>query len=222
MNYYFNPATTGDVGASFEAVNWLQVGRSAAEGLIPWKTPGGKLGRAAATALGDVMINALSSNGDYSQQQALQDFAVGFIGDLAGGGIGELLSKYGAKAVAKGLMGMGFDAKFIRQATGGLSNKEVRSWYSDQAKKIDINLSPTEANARSVVNQRNTLKQQARELMSDQKAAADLDGSNPIQGFDYYYKKYSEQGFKGEELFKRIMEGGTTPNAGVNKKFGID
>lgn len=62
MNYYFNPAPTGEVRASFEAVNWLQVDRSAAGGLIPWKTPGGKLGRAAATAIGDLMVNAFSSD----------------------------------------------------------------------------------------------------------------------------------------------------------------
>jgi RHS repeat-associated protein len=119
MNYYFNPETSGNVNASFEAVNWLQVGRSAAEGLIPWKTPGGKLGRAAATALGDVMVNALSSGGEYSGEQALQDFAVGFIGDLAGGGMGELVSKYGADAVAKGLSKMGFDDKKIEAMLTG-------------------------------------------------------------------------------------------------------
>jgi RHS repeat-associated protein len=119
MNYYFNPETTGDIGASFDAVNWLQVGRSAAEGLIPWKTPGGKLGRAAATALGDVVVNAASSGGDYSAEQAMQDFAVGFIGDLAGGGVGELLSKYGSKAVAQGLKRMGFDDKQIESIFTG-------------------------------------------------------------------------------------------------------
>lgn len=119
MNYFFNPETKGDINASFEAVNWVQVGRSAVEGLIPWKTPGGRLGRAAATAIGDVMVNAISSGGDYSAKQAIQDFAVGFIGDLAGGGIGELVSKYGATAVAKGLSKMGFDDRKIEELLTG-------------------------------------------------------------------------------------------------------
>lgn len=118
MNYYFNPASVGDIEKSFGAVNYWQVSRSTAEGFIPWKTPGGRLGRAAGTAIGDVMVNAFNAGTDYSQEQALQDFAVGFIGDLAGGGMGELLTKYGAKNVAKGIEKMGFNAGMIRKATG--------------------------------------------------------------------------------------------------------
>ncbi len=121
MNYYFNPACAGDIEKSFGAVNWWQVSRSALEGgIIPWKTPGGRLGRAAATAIGDVMVNALDAGTDYTQERALQDFAVGFIGDLAGGGMGELMNKYGGKAVAQGLSRMGIDIREIRKLTGGI------------------------------------------------------------------------------------------------------
>ncbi len=119
MNYYFNPASVGDIEKSFGAVNYWQVSRSAAEGLIPWKTPGGRLGRAAGTAIGDVMVNAFNAGTDYSQEQALQDFATGFIGDLAGGGLGELISKYGASSIAKGLGRMGFDYKTLTGMMGG-------------------------------------------------------------------------------------------------------
>jgi RHS repeat-associated protein len=213
MAYYFDPKVES-TGQAFEVVNWWQVSRSAAEGLIPWRTPGGRIGKAVATASGDVLVNALDAGFNYTQEQALKDFATGFIGDLAGGGLGDLVSKYGAKGVANGLLKMGFDTKYIRQATGGLSNNEVRSWYSDQVKKIDINLNPTEANARMVVNQRNSLKQKARDLMSDRKLAADLSVSDPIQDFDYYNKKYSGD-------YSKIMKGGTTPNADVNKKLGV-
>lgn len=221
MAYYFDPEVE-TVGQAFDQVKWWQVTRSAAEGLIPWRTPGGAIGRAAATAAGDVFVNALDQGSDYTKEQALKDFSVGFIGDLAGGGIGELLSRYGAKGVANGLLKMGFDTKYIRGLTGGLNNKEVRSWYSDQVKKIDINISPTEANARMIVGQRNNLKQQARDLMSDRKAAAALEQTNPIQDFDYYKDKYSKEGLSGEALYERIMQGGTTPNAGVNQKFGVE
>lgn len=118
MNYYFNPETTGNVEKSFGAVSWLQVSRSALEGLIPWKTQGGRLGRAAATAVGDIMVNAFEQGSSYSTEKAIQDFAVGFIGDLAGGGMGELLTKYGSKAVAKGLGKMGIGGDMITKFTG--------------------------------------------------------------------------------------------------------
>jgi RHS repeat-associated protein len=118
-NYYFNPETSSNVEKSFGAVSWWQVSRSALEGLIPWKTPGGRIGRAAGTAIGDVMINAFDQGTNYTKEKAVQDFAVGFIGDLAGGGMGELVTKYGAQNVAKGLLKIGFDYPFIAKAMGG-------------------------------------------------------------------------------------------------------
>jgi hypothetical protein len=119
MNYYFNPQTAGDWEASSGAVKGWQITRSGLEGLIPWKTPGGRLGRAAGTAFGDVIANYLNDPSGYSEDQFYQDFAVGFIGDLAGGGLGELTSKYGSKAVAKGLTKLpGFNAGQIRELTG--------------------------------------------------------------------------------------------------------
>ena len=125
MNYYFNP-NVSSVGQAFDEVNWWQVGRSSAEGMIPWKTPGGRLGRAAGTAVVDVLVNALNAGSDYTQEQAMKDFAVGFIGDLAGGGLGELVSKYGAPAVAKGLSRIGFDYKdIVKMIGGGIKNIDV-------------------------------------------------------------------------------------------------
>lgn len=170
MNYYFdNKSTT--LAAAFDNVNWWQTSRSAAEGLIPWSTPGGRLGRAAGTAAGDVMVNALHEGSNYSGEQALKDFAVGFIGDLAGGGLGDLISKYGADGVARGLGKMGFDAKAIDKFTGildwnfsssdplvgDLANsidnsfgrgtvKDVESAFSSAAGKGDVDISLGNAN----------------------------------------------------------------------------
>ncbi|MGG8495190.1 SpvB/TcaC N-terminal domain-containing protein [Tenacibaculum sp. TC6] len=122
MAYLFDP-NVNSIGEAFDSVNWWQVGRSSAEGLIPWRTPGGRLGKAAATAVGDVLVNALDQGSSYTKEQALQDFAVGFIGDLAGGGLGDLVNKYGADAVAKGLKKIGFDDAKIKSLTGvNLSN----------------------------------------------------------------------------------------------------
>jgi len=103
-----------------------------------------------------------------------------------------------------------------------LMNAEVRQWYDPLAKSININRLPTEANARAVHAERNALKQQARDLMANRAAAARLEKNYPIRDFDYYVKKYSEQGYKGEALWMRIMEGGQTPNAAVSERYGID
>jgi len=56
MNYYFDDKST-TLAAAFDNVNWWQVSRSAAEGLIPWSTPGGRLGRAAGTADQTILEN---------------------------------------------------------------------------------------------------------------------------------------------------------------------
>jgi RHS repeat-associated protein len=152
MNYYFSPECAGDVEKSFGAVNYWQVSRSAAEGLIPWSTPGGRLGRAAGSAIGDVMVNAFNAGTDYSQEDALKDFATGFIGDLAGGGLGELTSKYGAPAIAKGIAKMGFDYKTlcsmmgggiknISKSVGGItSTRMVQGWAKDKVAVIGRNM----------------------------------------------------------------------------------
>jgi hypothetical protein len=213
MDYLFNSNTTS-WSQAFDNVNYYQVARSGAEGLIPWRTPGGKLGRAALSASGDVVVNAMNNPNGYTAEQAGMDFTTGFIGDLAGGEFGQILNKYGSKAVINGLMDkMGYGAEQIRKMTGGFDGESVRKWYSDKVKGIDINLAPTEANARMVVGQRNTLKQQGRDLMSDRKAAANLDITDPIRDFDYYNTKYSGD-------YKKIMQGGTKPNPAVNKKYG--
>jgi hypothetical protein len=104
------------------------------------------------------MMNALNAGTDYSQEQALQDFATGFIGDLAGGGLGELTSKYGAPAIAKGIAKMGFDYKTLCSMMGGglknisksvdgiTSTRMVQGWAKgkvavigrDQANRVDV------------------------------------------------------------------------------------
>jgi len=119
MSYLFD-SNVNSWDQAFDNVNWYQVGRSGAEGLIPWKTPGGKLGRAAGTAILDVLVNAANNPNGYTGEQAGIDFATGFIGDLAGGGIGELISKYGAKNIANGLMNkLGIDYGTVMKMLGG-------------------------------------------------------------------------------------------------------
>jgi RHS repeat-associated protein len=117
MNYYFNPTTQGSLKASFGEVNWFQVTRSAIEGfVVPWEK-GNKLARAALSAAGDVLTNALNDK-NYTEEKALIDFGVGFVGDLAGGALSEIIAKYGAKPVANGLKMIGFSESDIKKFTG--------------------------------------------------------------------------------------------------------
>ncbi|MCR9252380.1 MAG: DUF6443 domain-containing protein [bacterium] len=129
MNYYFDDKVSS-IDEAFDNVDWIQVGRSSLEGLIPWKVPGGRLGKAAATAVVDVSINAFKAGSNYSAQQALQDFAIGFVGDLAGGGIGDLVAKYGAKGVARGITKIfGSSDDDLRQGIRYLWNDYVSSTH---------------------------------------------------------------------------------------------
>jgi len=217
MSYLFD-SNVNSWGQAFDNVNYYQVARSGAEGLIPWRTPGGRVGRAAGTAVGDVLVNAMNDPSGYTSEQAGLDFATGFIGDLAGGGFGQILNKYGSKAVINGLMDkMGYSATQIRKMTGGFDGDAVRKWYKSNVDAMNINVSPTEANARNIVGQRNSFKQQARNLMSDQKAAGNL---RAIQNYDYYYNKSYNKGLRGDALYQDIINGGKKTNASYNKKFG--
>jgi hypothetical protein len=103
-----------------------------------------------------------------------------------------------------------------------MSNADVRAWYNDQIKALDTSGPLTEITARRVHDARNTLKQQARDMMADRAAAEQLTRDRPIEPFDHYVQKYEAQGYDGQALWVRIIEGGTTPNSAVNKKFGVE
>jgi hypothetical protein len=105
---------------------------------------------------------------------------------------------------------------------GTVSSEQMRALYDPKVKLINIDLPPTRANAEFIHALRNAYKRLARALMADRAAAARLDKNYPLHPIDYYMKKYSEQGFSGEALWRRIMEGGKTPNKNVSKKYGID
>jgi hypothetical protein len=102
-----------------------------------------------------------------------------------------------------------------------LSNAEVRTFYNQQLKALDTSGPLSEATAMRVHDARNALKLEARDLMSDRAAAAQLARERPVMPFEYYVDKYSTQGYKGDALWQRIIKGSTTPNPAVNSKFGI-
>ena len=114
-----------------------------------------------------------------------------------------------------------FSPKSISTQIGTMSNSEVRTWYNQQLKSLNTKLEPNRANAVKLHNHRNSLKSHARLLMKDRNAAKALDKNNPLNSFEYYEQKYRAQGFRGEALWNRIIQGSGTPNAAVNQKFGL-
>jgi RHS repeat-associated protein len=114
MNYFFDDKVQ-DIKQAISKVDKTDVARAALEGALPWKIPGGRLGKAGAAALGDVITNYAKHKLDgkeYSSDQMMKDFAVGFITNLGGDGMGDLVAKYGEKKVKKMLNKLGIGEYF--------------------------------------------------------------------------------------------------------------
>jgi RHS repeat-associated protein len=109
----------------------------------------------------------------------------------------------------------------VRLAPRLLSNAEVRAWYSPRAKAVDTSGPLTRRTAERVHGARNGLKAEARGMMADRAAAAELDLTQPLRPIEYYIEKYTAQGYSGEALWERIIKGGTTPNSAVDAAFGV-
>lgn len=134
FSYYFDEDVS-TIGEAFDEVNWWQVTRASAWSFI--STPGGKYGKAAIEAGMDVLTELLDKGSDYSTEQALQDFAIGFVTELAGGKLGDLISKYGAKGLVGGLKKMGFTSSQIK----GLHPK-LKEFELTEATKNTVENSP--------------------------------------------------------------------------------
>lgn len=65
-----------------------------------------------------------------------------------------------------------------------VTNAEARVWNNIKLAKTNTKVIPTEANARALHAESSILKAEARTLMKDRKAAAELDATDPIQSFD--------------------------------------
>ena len=109
----------------------------------------------------------------------------------------------------------------VETAAIELSNTDARILYNNRLKQIDTSGPLTLETAARVHAARNTLKQEIRNLMADKGAAEQLANEQPLRPLEYYIEKYSAEGYQGEALWKRIIEGGTTPNKTVNQKFGL-
>jgi RHS repeat-associated protein len=123
-------------------VNWKSVGISSLEGLLPWKTPGGRLGRAALSGATSALTGYWNARGRYSDENAVRDFMIGFVSDLAGGGLGELTAKYGEKAVRAGLQRLGLEQlldKGAKQAARGAVDPHTIRFSQNSIKRSFTN-----------------------------------------------------------------------------------
>lgn len=143
MFIYLTEDDCPSFGAAFghDKFNKAQVGRSAAEGIIPWRTPSGKLGRAAFSAIGDILVNLVEGKyGENNYQLMGQDFMLGFFSDLAGGASGELASKFALSKIGKGLIN-----KY------GIHYKTATSWLGGGLQNINKAFNHTLSNGQTIV-----------------------------------------------------------------------
>jgi RHS repeat-associated protein len=125
-----------------------------------------------------------------------------------------------AKQAAETAAGQQLETVVV-QAAKGLTNAEVRAIYAARVRLIDTSGPLTRATAERVHAARNALKVELRAMMANREEAAALEQTNPIQPFEFYVQKYTSEGLSGESLWQRIIQGGTTPNAAVNSRFGV-
>jgi hypothetical protein len=69
---------------------------------------------------------------------------------------------------------------------------------------------------------RNALRSWIRTIQADQTGAAGLDQTDPNMSWDEVVKKYQDQGFTGDDLWRRIIDKSVGSRASVDDMFGID
>ena len=60
-----------------------------------------------------------------------------------------------------------------------------------------------------------------RDNMKDRSKVAEINKKRPLENFNHYVNKYKNQGFKGDELWKKIINSSARANKDVNKKYGV-
>lgn len=118
------------------------------------------------------------------------------------------------------------DYKNMSALNGKLGDVEVRQWYKVHDENIPNMIDRTktpEEQARQAHGLRNEYRTQARELMADQKARAELDKNNPNKTFEELLAdKMKRKGLTRDEAVEDILKTATKTNAAVNKKLGLE
>jgi RHS repeat-associated protein len=112
----------------------------------------------------------------------------------------------------------------VEHLYGTMNNVEARSWYLTQEKAIPRLIDESaslEGQARQAFSLRNEFRTEARNLMSDRKAAADLMKTDPNQTWNQVVRKYTDRGFKGDDLWKQIIGSSQRSRQTVNQSLGL-
>lgn len=108
---------------------------------------------------------------------------------------------------------------------GTLSNVEARKWYLVQERMIPkmINRSASlKRQAKQVFKLRNKARTRARELMADRDLARQLDQIDPNLSWREIIEKTKSKGFKGDDIYKEIINSSQRSRTGVNEKLGVN
>ncbi|MGS2724644.1 RHS repeat-associated core domain-containing protein [Porticoccus sp. GXU_MW_L64] len=103
-----------------------------------------------------------------------------------------------------------------------LSNKEVRDWYVKNVREIGNRINKnasTVEQALEAYQMRTDVRTTARMLMRDRELARTLPEMPSLA--DIVRRKY-EKGLRGDDLWRDVIRSAQTPNANVNKIFGIE
>ncbi|MDR3313259.1 MAG: hypothetical protein LBS96_02240 [Oscillospiraceae bacterium] len=106
-----------------------------------------------------------------------------------------------------------------------MDNATVRAWYTAQIKGIPNQIDPAaslEDRARKAFDLRNLYRIQARELMSDVKARAQLDRERPNPGFEELVKKKMQRkSMTRAQALMDILETASKSNSGIDRELGL-
>lgn len=113
----------------------------------------------------------------------------------------------------------------IKSLNGLLGNKEVRIWYKHKDEQIPDVLDKKmglEDQAKKAHELRNQYRTQARDLMKDLKARAELDKIKPNLTFEQLLEwKKEKYGLTGDAAYKDIIRSSTTTNKKYDEKAGV-
>lgn len=109
---------------------------------------------------------------------------------------------------------------------GKFGNREVRNWYVTKDRgigaQIDSSL-PIRDQAIQAHGLRNKYRTEARMMMKDRDAAAELESGQPNPSFDSLVQhKINKYGMSEQEAYVDIVRSSQTPNIDVNKKYDIE
>ena len=76
-----------------------------------------------------------------------------------------------------------------------------------------------EVQAKEAFSLRNQFRTDARKLMSDRATAKYLMIEEPNMSWNEVVQKYSDQGYKGDDLYKKIIQSSQKSRESVNKKL---